>query len=71
MRAACTCLRYRVRKTNKTPRVPAARTHALGTPHALPTSPLSHTHQHPGFDFSGAAFSGSAPDPRTFLKEDE
>ena len=27
--------------------------------------------QHPGFDFSGAAFTGAAPDPRTFLKEDE
>jgi hypothetical protein len=23
--------------------------------------------EHPGFDFSGAEFSGSAPDPRTFL----
>lgn len=23
--------------------------------------------EHPGFDFSGAEFSGSAPDPRNFL----
>jgi len=23
--------------------------------------------EHPGFDFSGAQFSGSAPDPRTFM----
>jgi hypothetical protein len=23
--------------------------------------------EHPGFDFSGAEFSGSAPDPRTFM----
>jgi len=23
--------------------------------------------EHPGFDFSGAQFSGEAPDPRTFL----
>ena len=23
--------------------------------------------EHPGFDFSGADFSGAAPDPRTFM----
>jgi hypothetical protein len=23
--------------------------------------------EHPGFDFSGAEFSGAAPDPRTFM----
>ena len=23
--------------------------------------------EHPGFDFSGAAFSGEAPNPRTFM----
>ena len=23
--------------------------------------------QHPGFDFSGAKFSGEAPDPRSFM----
>jgi len=34
-------------------------------------SSLSVSQQHPGFDFSGAAFSGAAPDPRTFLREDE
>jgi hypothetical protein len=38
--------------------------------HPLSSHPLPHT-QHPGFDFSGAAFSGAAPDPRTFLKDQD
>lgn len=25
--------------------------------------------EHPGFDFSGAEFSGAVPDPRTFMKD--
>jgi len=25
--------------------------------------------EHPGFDFSGAQFSGNVPDPRTFLRD--
>jgi len=25
--------------------------------------------EHPGFDFSGAEITGSAPDPRTFLRD--
>ena len=25
--------------------------------------------EHPGFDFSGAQFSGAVPDPRTFMRD--
>ena len=25
--------------------------------------------EHPGFDFSGAEFSGAVPDPRTFMRD--
>lgn len=31
------------------------------------SSPSLLSFQHPGFDFSGAQFSGEAPNPRTFL----
>jgi hypothetical protein len=33
----------------------------------LPNTELLIQRQNPGFDFSGAEFSGSAPDPRKFM----
>ena len=33
----------------------------------VPSTLLVACLQHPGFDFSGAKFSGEAPNPRTFM----
>lgn len=39
----------------------------LHAPLAVTHSPLVPCVQHPGFDFSGASFNGSVPDPKSFM----